>query len=183
MEERLHKFVRLVDAGSFTKAAQKMHVSQPALTVAIAKLERELGTQLIVRESRPLELTEAGKIAYDAGVAQAIALDNLKTKLTDLAGRRPAVRIGMIDSVAAMLSAYPKPLAELEKAAELSVIVNDSHFLRDAINERALDLAIVISNGRSRGELHIAEELMVLVVSPAELAAKEAELADRKSVV
>ena len=178
MEERLQKFVRLVDAGSFTKAAVELHISQPALTVAMAKLERELGTELLVKGSRPLRLTDAGKIAYQAGEAQAVALDNLHTDLNDLAQRRTAAHVGMIDSVAAILSAYSQPLTELKNAADVSIIVNNSRYLRDAVAERKLDLAVVIKGEMhtSITEKHIGDELMVLVVSPALFAVKQKEL-------
>lgn len=178
MEERLQKFVKLVDAGSFTKAAVELHISQPALTVAIAKLERELGAELLVRGSRPLQLTAAGMIAYEAGEAQAVALDNLRTDLQDLAKRRAEARIGMVDSVAAILSAYTEPLTDLKNNADVSLIVNNSHYLRDAIAERKLDVAVVISGRKhtSISEKHIGDELMVLVSSPALLAEKQKEL-------
>lgn len=182
MEERLQKFVKLVDAGSFTKAAIEMHISQPALTVAIAKLERELGTALLVRGSRPLSLTEAGQVAYRAGEAQAVALDNLRTDLGDLANRRVEAHIGMIDSVAAILSAYTQPLSDLKNVADVSIIVNNSRYLRDAVAERKLDLAVVINGDKQTSitEKHIGDELMVLVSSPTMLAAKQAELEQGK---
>lgn len=178
MEERLYKFVRLVDAGSFTKAAKKMHVSQPALTVAIAKLERELGAQLIMRESRPLELTDAGKVAYDAGVAQGIVLDNLRTRLGDLAGQRLSVKVGLVDSVAATLFARSAPLTELEKEADVSIIVNDSHHLQKAVDERTLDMAVIVAEGtkKTNTERRLASELMVLVCAPHLLTAQQAKL-------
>lgn len=178
MEERLQKFVKLVDVGSFTKAAVELHISQPALTVAIAKLEREVSSQLFVKGSRPLQLTEAGQVVYRAGTAQAVVLDNLHTDLADLAGERPVARIGMIDSVAATLCAYTQPLSELEKAADVSVIVNNSRYLRAAVAERALDLAVVIAGDKhtSITEKHIGDELMVLVSAPSLLHVKQAEL-------
>jgi len=178
MEERLQKFVKLVDAGSFTKAAVELHISQPALTVAMAKLERELGTELLVKGSRPLHLTAAGNIAYQAGEAQAVALDNLRTDLSDLAERRTEARVGMIDSVAAILSAYTQPLTDLKNIADVSIIVNNSRYLRDSVAERKLDLAVVINGDKqpSISEKHIGDELMVLVSSPAMIAAKQKEL-------
>jgi DNA-binding transcriptional LysR family regulator len=177
MEERLQKFVKLVEAGSFTKAAEIMHISQPALTVAIAKLERELGAQLLVRDTRPLELTEAGRVAYEAGIAQGVVLDNLHTELSDLAGRRLSVRIGLVDSVAATLFAHSAPLAELEKQADVSVIVNDSHHLQRAVDERALDVAVVVADdARQSSSERLANELMVLVCAPHVAAIQQAKL-------
>lgn len=174
----MQKFVKIVDAGSFTKAAAELHISQPALTVAMAKLERELGTELLVKGSRPLRLTAAGKIAYKAGEAQAVALDNLHTDLSDLAQRRTEARIGMIDSVAAILSAYTQPLTDLKNVADVSIIVNNSRYLRDAVAERKLDLAVIIKGNKhtSISEKHIGDELMVLVSSPTMITAKQKEL-------
>ena len=46
---------------SFSKAAESLHVSQPALSTAIRKIESELGQPLFDRSSTPIELTEAGR--------------------------------------------------------------------------------------------------------------------------
>lgn len=179
MEERLQKFVKLIDAGSFTRAAEMMHISQPALTVAIAKLERELGTQLLVRDTRPLELTAAGKIAYDSGVEQAVVFDNLRTQLSDVANQRLSVKIGLVDSVAATLFAHSAPLTELEKEADVSVIVNDSHHLQRAVDERSLDLAVVVAEKFTiSNPAHLANELMVLVCAPHHVTEQQAKLND-----
>ena len=66
MHNRLQFFVRLVETGSYTKAAKDLYLSQPALSIAIQKLERELDAKLIVRSHRSFKLTEAGKVAYAA---------------------------------------------------------------------------------------------------------------------
>src|SRR6266566_1918097 len=98
MEDRLQKFACLVDAGSFTNAAEELHLSQPALSSAISKLERELRTTLLVRGNRMLRLTEAGKVTYDSAKELGIVSDNLITRLTELSQGQLEVTIGMIDS-------------------------------------------------------------------------------------
>jgi DNA-binding transcriptional LysR family regulator len=65
MEDRLRKFAVLVDTGNFTKAAQRLHTSQPALSIAINKLEQELHVKLIVRGIRPFTLTKPGQVVYE----------------------------------------------------------------------------------------------------------------------
>lgn len=55
----LRQFLALVDTGSFTAAANQLHVAQPTLSAGIAELERELGAAVILRERRALRLTEA----------------------------------------------------------------------------------------------------------------------------
>src|SRR6478752_2318075 len=55
-------FVKVIDEGSFTKAAQVLHISQPAVSHAIATLESELGVTLLVRErGKDLIVTDIGK--------------------------------------------------------------------------------------------------------------------------
>jgi LysR family nitrogen assimilation transcriptional regulator len=61
---QLSNFVRIVDAGSLTRAAALIGVAQPALTFQVAKLEEELGTSLLLRNSRGVRPTEAGLILY-----------------------------------------------------------------------------------------------------------------------
>jgi LysR family nitrogen assimilation transcriptional regulator len=61
---QLSNFVRIVDAGSLSKAAGDIRVAQPALTLQISQLEAEIGTQLLIRSSRGVKPTEAGMILY-----------------------------------------------------------------------------------------------------------------------
>ena len=61
---QLEIFVCVVEEKSFTKAAKKLYLSQPALSKSIRALEEEVGTKLFERSAYGLELTEAGKIVY-----------------------------------------------------------------------------------------------------------------------
>jgi LysR family carnitine catabolism transcriptional activator len=61
----LHAFVCVVDRGSMVKAAGELHLGQPALSQAIAKLEEVTGFRLFDRTTRSLSLTPAGKVFYD----------------------------------------------------------------------------------------------------------------------
>src|SRR4051812_47477565 len=56
----LRYFLAVIDRGNFSRAAEACSVSQPTLSVGIAKLERELGQQMFRRTNRRIELTEAG---------------------------------------------------------------------------------------------------------------------------
>jgi len=47
--------------GSFTRASEELHVSQPAITKAIKSLEKHLGVELILRDSKSVSFTEAGE--------------------------------------------------------------------------------------------------------------------------
>jgi DNA-binding transcriptional LysR family regulator len=143
MEERLRKFAHLVDAGSFTAASRDLHISQPALSTAIKKLERELHAELLVRGSHTLLLTDAGKLAYDSAKELGVLSGNLITTVAELTRRQPEVAIGMIDSVAGALFASADNLGEIEERAKVSIVVNNSRYLPPAVERNELDMAFI----------------------------------------
>lgn len=61
---RLKYFVKIVDIGSLTQAAEVLHIAQPALSQQVATLEGELDQQLLIRTKRGVTPTEAGKVLY-----------------------------------------------------------------------------------------------------------------------
>src|SRR5471032_138539 len=61
---RLKYFVKIVDIGSLTQAAEVLHIAQPALSQQLATLEGELQQQLLIRTKRGVTPTEAGNILY-----------------------------------------------------------------------------------------------------------------------
>lgn len=166
MEDRLKKFAHLVDAGSFTKAATELHISQPALSSSVAKLERELKTTLLVRGVRPLALTPAGRLAYQTAKDLSVQADNLKVRLAELAHQRITINIGMIDSIADALFASPEGLEMLE-GAQVSVVVNNSRYLSEAVERGDLDMAFVADQQRRTSALlevaFVATEPLVVV--------------------
>ena len=58
--EQLHYFHTLIQEGSFTKAAEQLHIAQPTLTASIKAMEKELNSKLLKRESTGIALTEEG---------------------------------------------------------------------------------------------------------------------------
>lgn len=168
MDDKLYKFSRLAEAGSYTKAAKQLHISQPALTIAIQKLERELGAPLLIRTGKRLELTAAGEAVYQAALEHQDIAKNLASKLHHIANKRPAFSIGMVDSVAEKICVTPA-FEALEAIADVTVVVNNSRYLREALEHRKLNCALVISDGREHDGLlsqTIGNEQLQLVVAP-----------------
>ena len=71
----LKYFVAVAQERSFTRAAERLYISQPPLSRQIQQLEEELGLLLFDREARPLALTEAGRFFYGRAVRMLEQLD------------------------------------------------------------------------------------------------------------
>lgn len=143
MEDRLRKFACIAETRSFTKAAADLHISQPALSTAMSKLERELKAKLLVRGRSPLQLTTAGELAYRHAKELDVKERNFKLRLSELADQKPTFAIGMIDSLAETLFVYGGRLAELEAQAHVMLSVNNSRYLMQALARGDLDLAFI----------------------------------------
>ena len=74
---RLQYFVAVARERNFTRAAERLHVAQPALSRQVKLLERELGVELLHRTTHEFELTEAGEFLLDRGPALLAAADEL----------------------------------------------------------------------------------------------------------
>ncbi len=174
MEERLVKFIKIVDAGSFTRAARLMHISQPALTVAMQKLERELGADLLVRGRHALSLTAAGKVAYNAGKTLQTETQNLQLHIREAAQQKMAINLGLIDSVGEMLFSSNQYLQELEEHARLSLTIDNSSRLEQQVEHDELDAAFVAAFDRLPSALQaetIAPEPLIFVTHPEDASA------------
>ena len=66
--EGIKIFVRVVESGSFSAVARELGTGQPAISKQVATLEEHLGAQLLMRTSRSLSLTEAGRDFYESAV-------------------------------------------------------------------------------------------------------------------
>lgn len=182
MDDKIAKFVALVEAGSYTKAARELRLSQPALTIAVAKLEEELGTTLVVKGERPLRFTSAGKLVYETGLKQKVAMESLAADLKIAVHQKPEVRLGVVDSVAAMLLSDPEAFDSFSNSVSLTLTVNNSRYLQDLVGERKLDCAVVVERYATHPftSVHVGTEPMVLVATPEYTPLVEADMEKHK---
>lgn len=115
---QLKYFVAVVDHMSFSKAAEKLHISQPSLSNAIKNLERDLGFQVIERNTRNSRLTEAGEVLYGRAIHLLSEMAIVKKEMEEvkLVGKGE-LQIGMIESVKywipKVISLYNKKFPEM----------------------------------------------------------------------
>jgi LysR family transcriptional regulator, benzoate and cis,cis-muconate-responsive activator of ben and cat genes len=96
---QLRYFLALSEELSFTKAAARLHVSQPPVSYQIASLESELGTALFIRTSRSVKLTDAGRALIPHARAVSHRLDDAKRQISRIGqGIEGKVSIGLSGS-------------------------------------------------------------------------------------
>ena len=142
---QLRYFMAVAEELSFTRAARRLHLSQPALSVQIRHLEREVGAELLARTSRSVELTDAGRGLYEDLQRLFADLDRARERSRRThEGARAALRIAYTPSVA--YEALPLLLEELAAAApEVAVAAHQAvqASALDALRAGQVDLALV----------------------------------------
>jgi len=109
----LQYFVAVAEELHFGRAAARLHIAQPSLSVQVRKLEHNLGTPLLVRSSRSVALTPAGKVMLDEA-RQLLSAAERAVSLTQAAsGARGTLIVGFQANAAAELT--PRILAAFKK--------------------------------------------------------------------
>lgn len=96
--DKLRIFHAAAEAGSFTHAAERLHLSQSAISRQVSALEAEVGTKLFHRHARGLILSEQGEILYQTANEVLMKLESAKTRLTE-ARERPTGKLRVTTTV------------------------------------------------------------------------------------
>ena len=142
---QLRYFVTVVQEGTITAAAAKLHMTQPPLTAQVHNLEEELGCQLFRREGRRLYLTEMGQHFFRRAEEILGMCDNAKREVADfMDGHGGTLRIGVISSVQGTLfTTWMKRFQTLHPQIKLSIYSGNTYQLLEKIQNRQMDLAVV----------------------------------------
>ena len=103
----LQYFVVVAEELNITKAAEKLHMSQPPLSAQIKKLELELNTELFIRGKRQLDLTESGELLYRRAKEILRMVEKTKTEILSCRGYRAGYRGGMVLRFHRKVPAHP----------------------------------------------------------------------------
>jgi len=141
--DQLRYFLQVAERGNFTRAAEDLAISQPALSRSIQKLEEELGQPLFERRTRSVSLTDTGTLLQPRAQQILSIIEDTKAEITD-DGESGRVRIGAIPTVAPYF--LPEVLQRFSTAfpqASLIVQENTTDVLLKSCTQGEIDLAIV----------------------------------------
>ncbi len=152
--KQLQAFCAVVERRSFSQAAERLGVTQPAVSLQIRALEERFGKQLIDRSGRRVEPTEAGLALYRSAQRLLAVEDQLLADLADEGTGELAGRLGIGASTGPGAHFVPLLLCEFAAAhPELHVALSiaDTQAVIDRVVERDLELGIVGALRRHRG--------------------------------
>jgi DNA-binding transcriptional LysR family regulator len=189
---QLEYFVAVAEEANFTRAAERVHISQSGVSAQLRQLERELGTELIDRSSRTATLTPAGESALAHARAALASAGALRQAVDDVTGViRGRLVVGMV--VGCTVEALFEGLSSFHRAhpgVEVTLVEDNSEDLVRGVRAGAVDLALIGVAGETPSGLGsttiVSESLVALVPANHPLADRGtvtlAEIADHPLV-
>jgi len=181
-------FIAVAEELHFGRAAERLHMSQPPLSQAIAQLEREVGVTLLARSTRSVTLTHAGEVCLEH-CRHLISASELALSATRSAGQGDVglLRVGAVAS--AFVRVLPGIFASFRAdhpQVDIQAHEIDSHEAGAMLTSRELDVAVVRQQNGPRGSVTtplLRDHLSAAVDATSELARRTkpvglAELAD-----
>ncbi len=165
--KHLRYFKTVADLRSFTQAAERLYIAQPAISMAIRKLEQELDLVLFHRKDRKVSLTDEGQRLYDHAVRILQASEDALLEMRELKGLlKGEVRVG----IPSMLGSYHFPpilMAFRHRYPQLNLTIIDGGAgkLQQLLEQGELDLAVIVDQSTPptlESTLFLREQMMVV---------------------
>jgi len=177
---QLRYLVALGEERSFTRAAAREHIAQPALSQQIQRLEREVGLPLVERTTRSVVVTDAGRLLIARARTMLAELEAANEELQSLRGIQTGhVKIGSMHTMGPVdISLTLASYHSLHPGIELTVREQSSEELAEMLRVDEIDLAFLSVTERIESHglgLHqlVSEELVVLLPPGHRLAGRE----------
>lgn len=165
---QLQYIVTTAQEKSITKAARKLFISQPSLTLSIQNLEKELGVELFERSRGSLTLTFAGRLYYDWALNTLYSREQLDSRIGDIKEQSShLIRLGISPHRSSILLPHILPrFYEQFPASEIFLEEKPTYQLRTMLEEEQLDLMIDVPHPDTLNYQNVvlAQEHLVLAV-------------------
>jgi len=177
---QLEFFLMVVEQGSFSKAAVRVYRTQPAVSIAIRRLEEEIGAQLFDRSQKSPTLTDAGELVYDYAQRILALRDQARNVVAELRSlQRGRVRIGANESTSLYL--LPHLILEYRERhpnVKVEIYRHVSERLPREVLDRNVDFALLAFEpvDSDLESFPILEDELVLIMNPDHPLAKRESL-------
>jgi DNA-binding transcriptional LysR family regulator len=142
--EQLEYIAAVVQQGSLRRASEQLHISQPALSDAVTKLERELGITLLDRRRSGARISRRGRELLQNMVEVLEAVERLRIAAADQAMQTRAVRVGTVSAATSTLLAPSiRKFRETHPTTTVEVINTQQAEIHEGLLEGSLDLGLV----------------------------------------
>ncbi|MEU1301728.1 LysR family transcriptional regulator [Streptomyces shenzhenensis] len=176
---QLRYFVAVAEEAHFTRAAERMHISQPGISAQIRQLENDLGATLIDRSGRGVALTAVGEVVLAHARSVLASTESLRHAVDEMNGLvRGRLVVGMV--TACTVQPLFDALSSFHRAhpgVEISLVEEDSGKLVERVREGGVDLALIGAAHRAPADLDgwqvISEPLVAAVPVGHPLAARD----------
>lgn len=179
--QQLQYFMAVAEEGSFTRAAERCHVSQSGLSAQIQRLERELGAMLFDRTTRTVALTPAGRAALGPARDALLGVTGLQAAVNGVLGiLRGHLSVAMV--TACTVSPLFDALASFHQAhpsVTVSLSESDSARMVEQIRDGVVDVALIGCAGgppEDLGSMVIIQEGLVAIARDDQPVAQSASL-------
>jgi DNA-binding transcriptional LysR family regulator len=142
---QLEYFITLAETLSYTKASQRLHISQPTLSKLIINLEHSIGSQLFIRSKRDVKLTSTGKVFYHEIKKTLNSYESAVQKVKDMeSGTTGIINVGLLGT--ALVHHFPR-IMKLYHSRYPTIMVNPLDYtynkIIETLNSGEIDVALL----------------------------------------
>ena len=167
---QLEYFSKVVQERSFSKAADRVYRTQPAVSIAIRRLETEIGLPLLDRTQKTPVLTDAGKVVYEYAQRILALRDEVGEAIAELQSlKRGRVRVGANESTSLyLLPELILMFRERHPEVKVEIFRHVSSRLPRGVLERNVDFALMASEPADRDleAFPVLKDELILIMSP-----------------
>ena len=179
LDPKLETFITVAELKNFTKAAQALNLTQPAVSNHINQLEKEYNTKLFMRKKKDFTLTNEGKIALTYARRLKALHDKMIQKIADVQTSSSHIKIGIThtsenNNITEVLAQYANQMHNIT----ITIITDSINNLYDMLENYQLDIAIVDGKKQS-GKLNylmLDHDYLVCVLSSQHPLAKNSSI-------
>ena len=165
----LRYFVTVAEELNITRAAEKLHMSQPPLSAQIKNLENELETVLFVRGRRQLKLTESGQLLYRRAKDILALEDKTRAEVMSMgAGMKGTISIGLVEGMAPEFAAdWFAGFMDIHPNVRFRILDGSTDDLLEKLRSGIVSLAVITApcDNSLLHSFHIAYEKMAALMS------------------